>query len=411
MKNLFISFLLIFFIGGIYTTTSAKENKKSNLISFTISGKIEGLVSGDTLCFERVVLPEWDLKPAFNIIVSELDKFAYDGSHPHIQYYLMTYKPTSGKATESDKRGINVLIEEGNTSINGNINQIYYSKVKNQIYNNPDLQKCDQLEDSLGKERSSFLQLMHEAYASGDSLKGKEYSDKFNNFRIDHENDYKRLSELYKEFSKKNPSSEIVLINLLQESSYTPVDTLMDRYGKMTPEAQNSYYGEILKQRIERLEKLVPGSMAPDFQITTTNDIKLSLKDLAGNYVLIYHWGLCPGSLMIDSDVIELYEKYKDHFKVIGVTDKMSFIQGTYNTTNPGDKFMDVELKPILENMLVHPWYDVEDIGDNHKLTEDYVFGGYPFFIFISPDGKIIARDFYPAFNKAKKTLKKEFGN
>lgn len=39
-----------------------------------------------------------------------------------------------------------------------------------------------------------------------------------------------------------------------------------------------------------------------------------------------------------------------------------------------------------------------------------FLISGWPFFIFIGPDGKILARDFSEAFGQAKKILEEKFG-
>lgn len=72
---------------------------------------------------------------------------------------------------------------------------------------------------------------------------------------------------------------------------------------------------------------------------------------------------------------------------------------------------MNIELKPVLENMLAHPWFDAEKVDGNEKIEKDYAFAGLPFFVLISPDGKIIVRDFTKAFYTAKEKLEAEFGN
>jgi cytochrome oxidase Cu insertion factor (SCO1/SenC/PrrC family) len=182
-------------------------------------------------------------------------------------------------------------------------------------------------------------------------------------------------------------------------------------YEKMNDEARNSYLGKILKQEIDKLAALQPGKDAPNFHLTAIDGREISLKDCAGSYVLIYHWGLCPGSLWIDNEVIDLHNKYKDRLKIIGITDNIETIKSLYDKAEPGHKLMGIELRPVLENMLAHPWFDAEKTGNNGKIEQDYAFGGLPYFVFISPDGKIIARGFQDAFYTAKETMEKEFGN
>ncbi len=398
MRTLFFSLL-------IYIATM-----NCNVMAFEIQGKIEGLMPGDTLSFERIILPGFELDFAFEVIVEQPNEFTYNGSHEHIGYYMMSYKPISGKVIPSDKRGLTMLIKEGTTRLIGAVDQIYYCQLTGGLYDNETLQEMLQLEISLSKERGDLMRLIDEANTAEDYIKAKEYSDKFNSFHSERGEDFQRLSQLSKEFYEKFPSSEHTIIDALERIVSEPFETSLSKYEKMNEEAKNSFLGKILKQEIEKIEVLQPGNNAPDFHLTAINGREISLKDCAGSYILIYHWGMCPGSLMIDSEVIDLHNKYKEHLTIIGITDKIDYIKSTYDNVTPESKFMHLELKPVLENMLAHPWFDAEKTGNNAEIETSYAFGGLPFFVFISPDGKIIARDFHNAFYEAKKTMESEFG-
>ena len=375
--------------------------------SFTIQGDIQGIAPGDTLYFERIILPGWTLDFAFEAIVEQPNKFTYSGSHEHIGYYMMSYKPVSGEVARSDRRGLTMLIKDGTTRLIGSADQIYYCQLEGGLYDNEALQVALQLEISLGKERGNLMKLIEKSRIAEDTEKVKEYSNKFNSFHSERQDDFRRLSQLNNEFYEKFPSSEHTLVNALQRINSAPLETSQTRYEKMNEEAQNSHFGKILKQEIDKIAVLQPGNDAPDFHLTAIDGREISLGDCAGSYVLIYHWGMCPGSLMIDNQVIDLYNKYKDRLIVIGITDRIEHIKNAYDNIKPDSKFMHLELKPVLENMLAHPWFDAEKIGNNAKIEKDYAFAGLPYFVFISPEGKIIARDFHAAFNVAKKTMER----
>ncbi len=319
-----------------------------NAVSFRIEGQIKGLMPGDTLFFERITMPGFKLDSAFHVLVKKQDEFTYISSHEHIDYYMMTYKPVSGKAHSGDRRGLTMLIKDGTTRLIGATAQIYYCRLESGLYKNKLLQELLHLEDSLGMERGNFSRLSKEATVLKDTIKAKEYHDKFNSFHFDHKEDFQRLSLLKNEFYDKFPSSEHTIINALHRINYAPFETLKTGYEKMNEEAKNSYFGIILKQGIDNISTLQSGNSAPDFHLIALDGKETSLKECAGLYVLIYHWGLCPGSIMIDSEVIELYNKYKDHLMVIGITDKIEYIKSTYESTKPDSKFMNIELKPIL---------------------------------------------------------------
>ena len=381
-----------------------------NAMSFTIQGKIEGLTPGDTLSFERITMPGWSLDYAFDVIMEKPNEFTYNGSHEHIEYYLMTYKPVLGKVTDSDRRGLIMLIKDGATRIIGTADQIYYCQLEDGLYDNEVLQKALQLDISLGKERGNLMRLLKESRIAKDTIKENEYIDKLNSLQSDRQDDYRKLSQLNNEFHEKFPSSEHTIVYFLERVNSAPFATSLSKYEKMDKEAQDSYFGRILKQEIDKIAVLQPGNKAPDFHLTAIDGRKISLSDCIGSYVLIYHWGLCPGSMMIDNEVINLYNKYKDHLTVIGVTDKIESIKNEYDNTKSGSKYMDIELKSVLENMLAHPWFEAEKTGNNGKIEIDYGFAGFPYFVFISPDGEIIARDYQDAFYMAKRTMEFEFG-
>lgn len=382
-----------------------------NATPFKIEGEIKGLMPGDTLFFERVTFPDFKRYFAFNVIVEKQDEFSYNGSHDHIDYYSMTYKPISGEVIGSDRMAMSLLIENGTTHLIGTTAQIYYCRLEGGLYINELLQEVLHLEDSLGKERGSFGRLIEEAYTLKDTVKGKEYEDKFNSFHFNHKDEFQKLSSLRNEFYDKYPSSEHTIIDALQRVNSAPFETTKEKYDKMSEKARNSHFGKTVKQELDKIGALQPGEKAPYFHLIGLNGEEITLKECAGSYVLIYHWGLCPGSLMIDSKVIELHNKYKDNLIVIGVTDRIEDIKSMYEKTPPGSKLMNIELKPVLENMLAHPWFDAEKTDGNEKIEKDYAFAGLPFFVLISPEGKILVRDFTKAFYTAKEKLEANLGN
>ena len=411
MKLKTILTLLLVTLTVATQTQQKKVVEQPTAMTFTLEGKIKGLIPGDTLTFERITMPGFSRGFAFNVIVEKQDEFTYSDTHEHIGYYIMTYKPLVKEIIHSDRSGLTMLIQDGSTRLIGTTAQIYYCRLEGGLYDNELLQKVLQLEDSLGKERANFARFIEEANAVKDTVKAKEYIDKFNSFYFDNKEEFQKLSKLESEFYNQFPSSQHTIIDALHRVNSAPFEDLNASYEKMNDEAKNSYFGEILKREIDIIALLQPGNQAPDFRLTALDGKEISLDSCEGSYVLIYHWGLCPGSLMIDKDVIDLHNKYKDHLIIIGITDKIDHIKSAYENTSPNSTLMNIELKPVLKNMLAHPWIDAEKTNGNEKIEYDYAFGGLPFFVFISPDGKIIARDFHKAFYMAKETMEAEFGN
>jgi len=403
--------MLCLCLANMFGTLQAQTSTQAspNAISFTIQGDIQGLMPNDTLYFEQISLPGFKPDFAFDVVVETPNKFTYSGLQENIGYYSMSYKPASGKIVRGDRNGIMMLIKDGTTHLIGTADQIYYCLLKGGLYDNETLQEMMQLEISLGKGRGNFGRLIDEAQVANDTIKMKEYIDKFNSFHFEHQEDFQKLSQLNNEFSEKYPSSEHTIVDVLQRVNSMPIEISLSKYEKMNSDAQNSYFGKILKQETDKILLLQPGNDAPDFHLTAIDGREITLSDCSGSYVLIYHWGLCPGSFQMESDVIDLYNKYKDTLIVVGITENIETIKNLYDTANPEDKLMNIEVKPVLKSMLAHPWFDAEKTGNNGKIGTDYAFAGLPYFVFISPEGKIISRGFHEAFHLAKNTMEAKF--
>lgn len=379
----------------------------ANAMPFTIEGKITGLEIGDTLSFGAIGLPGAPGKAAeFDIIIEKQDEFYYRGAHDNITYYQMTYKPANEQISQDDRTRLFLLVKDGTTRLSGK--SVENIEIQSEIYNEA-LQEVMKLENALSAERNEYHRNYRAAYASGDTVKGNEYIDKFNNFYSIREKEYAKLEEMRNQFYDDFPSSEYTVLTNLQSASYTPYAESLAKYNKMSESAQNDYLGKLYKSILDKLALLEAGNNAPDFHLKTIAGREISLEDFRGKYVLIYYWGLCPGSLMIDKDVIALYQKYKEHLEVIGVTESIESISSLYEDIDENMELVGIKLKPVLKNMLEHPWLDVELTKENEKISSDYEFGGMPFFIFISPEGKIIHREFHDAFYTARKELKSKF--
>ena len=166
-----------------------------------------------------------------------------------------------------------------------------------------------------------------------------------------------------------------------------------------------------------RMEQLAEGKPAPDFTLTTTEERTVAKADFKGRYLLLYHWGLCPGSIHIDRQVSDLFEKYKDKgLQVVGLTESIADIRSVYESLPAGKKTPSPgvdDMRPVLAGMLEHGWIEAElETGhpENRQIMETYAIEGRPFFVLIGPDGTILARNYTNAFYQAKKILDKELG-
>ncbi len=409
MKQLLHSYIFItcfFFFPFFVSGMEAQESYQ-----FSITGEIDGLMPNDTIAFLKVTFPYKgdEEEVAFSVIVNEPSKFFYSGEQPHAQFYRMNYRPASGRCQASTRRALSIIVEEGDYRLKGEADFINFSTISGGLYDNSSLRKILHMEDSLEIIRTEYLRVANETRKNGDMEKAKEYVDKFNSFHINHQEPYALMRQKVEEFMANNPSSTWTIVESLQRVSFAAPEKMRSTLSNMDQKAQNSYYGQMFRREVEAIERLAPGNEAPLFSVITTDGKEITSDETKGKYLLLYQWGLCPGSFSIDKQVTVFYEKYKEHLSVIGITDNMETICEHNKNTGEDDEILGIRLKPVLENMVAHPWPEVESAVDNHRITEDFAFGGLPYFVFISPEGKIISRGFYEAFDTAQKIMKSKF--
>lgn len=148
-----------------------------------------------------------------------------------------------------------------------------------------------------------------------------------------------------------------------------------------TPEGhKNSVYGKILTGKLNILEHIQIGAVAPDIVKPDTKGNMLALSSLRGKYVLLDFWASWCGPCRKENPwVKKAYERYKDKgFDVYAV----SF-------DYPKDK--EKWLKAIAEDQL--PWNHVSSLqGWNDSVAKIYNISGIPAPFLLSPEGKILAK-------------------
>lgn len=380
--------------------------------SFTIEGRIEGLEKGDTLHFIKVILPEWQMETAFEVAVSEPGRFRYDGTHDHTQLYLMTYTPADReRVIAADRRGRELLIRDGTTTITGDWEYICYSLPKGGTYTDPELQRLDSIENSIFRERGYCMKMIQQARKNGDEEERKKWSAKSN--EIFSNPALKQNREEMKAYRERTFDSEYFAVQTVREAMSDP-ESSKAYYEKLTPEVKASHYGRMAGELLERMALLEPGRPAPPFTLTTTDGEQVTLETIKGNYLVIYHWGTCPGSMQMDGQMQELYARYRDKgVQVVGITEFREAVQSLFKSLPEDDttEQYGIPLRKTLQGMLSHPFPDVELDKDpqSYAIIDQYAIDGLPFVVCISPEGTILSRGYWESFNEAKAILEREF--
>ena len=385
--------------------------QKSN---FTIIGDITGLQIGDTIEFSTIDLPSWKDSTAFTIIVDDTARFRYRGNLEHDQYFIFTYTTNEGKEIVADRRGKTFIVRPGDTiTFTGERENVYYSKINGGIYDEPQLAEYLRADDSLGLVRGSYMRRLEEARAAGDTAEMYRWGDAFNAFYNGNPG-LERVRALRRAYIDSNRQGTLfLLVQRLPDIGYEPIDEMKNIYENYSEQIKESWYGRKTADFIAQMEAIAPGRPAPDFELVTVAGDTITKETYTGKYLLFYHWGLCPGSIYIDRFVCELYDLYREKgLEVVGLTESVATIRELYERTlnNPRE----ADLNATLGNMLKHKWTEVEletEYPENKKMSETYRISGWPFFVFIGPDGTLLARNFTEAFYETKQILEEEFGN
>lgn len=367
---------------------------------FTITGHIEGLNVGDTLRFAKLDLPNYIQSDGFEVVVRKNNFFSYKGEQPDMQFYSMNYFPKVGKPKTSSKSGLAMLINKGKYRLTVNADFIYFLNVSGGDYDNSLFRKMNTLDDSLQLERSKILQLRSDSTASLDVI--KSLTDQFNNFYSVNEMHFSRLKNYTKEYRLNTKNSYLIACNLASESLSEPLQKIIDQFNNLTEEVKNSRHGNLVSERIDLLKSLQKGSIAPEFRLQNANGA-ITLSDFKGKHLLIYYFGMCPGSLQVNQYVTKFYNKHKDKINVIGVIDDFETIRTVRANADTSATLSGVNLYQTLTQMLNQDFscYDLSTQTQKRQINDTYIFGGLPFFVLIDPEGKMISRGFWDTFFEA----------
>ena len=133
-----------------------------------------------------------------------------------------------------------------------------------------------------------------------------------------------RLITLQSEYMKNLPSTCMTAMLMEQNIAHMTVEQMKDAYGKFDELAKQTKGGQALLKEIRTIEKVAPGSPAPEIAKQDFVTKKpFSLSSLKGKVVLLDFWASwCMPCRKSNPHVKELYEKYhKKGFEVVYVAD------------------------------------------------------------------------------------------
>ncbi len=349
---------------------------------FRIVGSIKGLVPGDTLRFERIPLDgvfNTGRPSGFKVIVSERDRFKYDGVQNHAQYYRMVYAPLSGNYGGLPSDGLDILVENGEYVLRGSVDDIYFSTISGGTYDDPLLVEVQKMTSDFSRREAMIIRDIGRERKKKDSKKTAVLESALAAFRRDNSGLCDSIRCSIEKFKILKPSSTFTLVDYLENLSEYSIEDLRAAYDLMDSVATDSYYGKMLMDNIMKAENVSVGRKMPFFALISSWHEPVSLNNLLGKYALIYYWDTGTSSREVDKEVVRLAEQYPGVLEVVGIT--------------PSEKYLEnIRREDKYSSLLRHKWKDCEFVESNRASIDLMVLGKAPYFILLSPEGEILDR-------------------
>ena len=157
------------------------------------------------------------------------------------------------------------------------------------------------------------------------------------------------------------------------------LDEVQAFYDNLTDRVKKSAPGLALKQKMEDMQQVNIGGMAPNFELTTPDGKKLSLYDLRGHIVLLDFWASwCAPCLAEVPNLKAIYEKYHGKgLNILGVS--LDEKEAAWKSA--------IERKGLT-------WQHVSSLkGWKCPVAQRFKVTGIPRMYIIDAQGKIIAQD------------------
>lgn len=178
-------------------------------------------------------------------------------------------------------------------------------------------------------------------------------------------------------FVAQNPASVVSPYFVVRNYGTLDLEPMKALRAAMDSTLSNSLYVKQLDNLIERKEAIQVGKSAPDFTLPDRDGNSVSLSSLRGGYVLVDFWASwCPDCRRENPFILEAMNKYKDKFKVLGVS---------------LDRNRDAWLQGI-EKEGLQAWTHVSDLKMwSSDVVALYAIRWIPTSILIDPEGKIVS--------------------
>jgi peroxiredoxin len=165
--------------------------------------------------------------------------------------------------------------------------------------------------------------------------------------------------------------------SIMEDFSYYAFSDAVGVYKDFMPRVKTAYYADTLKAYYTNIQRLKPGSPAPQFTLKDENGKAVTLSSFKGKTVYIDFWGVNCGPCIYDitNNVPKLHEKYKDK--------NIVFINICVDADEKAWKETLKKLNLHGVNLLAQGW-------TKNPVVSTYNVTGIPHYYLLNNEGKIV---------------------